>query len=106
MDNLTYRNTFEINPWFKRKDRVKPKKWNRCELLNIIRAKILELDVIEVNRESFSDFFRADIGMVDWCFMKLNKEGLLRRNDIKTPDCHGWRPKWYLLNKQGGSIND
>ncbi len=57
MDNLIYRNTFEINTWFKRKDKVKPKKRNRDKLLNNIRVKLLELgrvyEVLEKNIESY-----------------------------------------------------
>lgn len=40
-----------------RKDKVKPKKWNRDKLLNNIRVKLLELgrfyEVLEKNIESY-----------------------------------------------------
>jgi len=104
LEKLEHRNTFIINPSLDGYTRLESKKWNKDRLLKKIRYLIKELKCDYVNRESFSDLLLADIGMVDWCFMKLNKEGLIRRSDIRSPDCEGWSPKWYILNKKEGGV--
>ena len=80
-------------------------------MLNLIRCVIINTDREIVTKELFSRVLKADVGLVDWCFMKLKTEGYIDLIENRgVPDTNrgihgycggsGWCPTLYYLKEK------
>lgn len=107
-----YQTGYRCSERITRKHKVRNKKWTKEKLLNLIRCVIITIDRKIVTKELFSRVLKADIGLVDWCFMKLKTEGYIdliendgahdtNREKHGFCDGSGWAPTlFYLKGKE------